>query len=323
MIRFGLRPIFTVGGAVCGALGATGALTLWSALGHGPAPMAPATFAAGLALAGLIGGLCGFLVGKKLGRRLADLARQLQHDAAGEASTPPAMRWFFESTLIADAFRAGIYTLAARVETAEAQILALEAQLAERADRVEAINTQLLQALDERSRFADKLEQTVLEDDVTGLMNQRWFFVRAELERDRAARHDTPLTAVLMAIDHYKRMVDAYGPAIGNEAIRQVALRIKCTSRSVDACARFSGEQFALLLTESDGVAARVVADRLRHALVDAVVATPDGPVAITASFGIAVWAPGMSLETLVANAGMALYGAKRAGRDQVEEWRA
>ncbi|MBV8657645.1 MAG: diguanylate cyclase [Burkholderiales bacterium] len=326
MIRFGLRPIFTVGGAVCGVLGAAGAFALWVSQGHDATPTAylpRSTIVQGLCAAGLIGGLCGFLVGKKLGRQLADLARRLQHDAGGEPTALPGVRWFFESTLIADAFRAGVHALAARVETAEAQIQSLEAQLVERAERMEAINTQLLHALEERSRLVDKLDQTVLEDEVTGLMNQRWFFVRAELERDRAARHGTPLTVVLMAIDHYKRMIDGYGTVIGHEAIRQVALRIKCTSRTVDTCARFSGEQFALLLAGGDATSARRVADRLRQSLADATIATPDGPVAITASFGIAVWEPGMSLETLVGNAGTALYSAKRAGRDQVELWRA
>lgn len=320
MIRFGLRPLFTAGGVACGMIGTAVAWGLWAAPMHGGGAGGPPVLLS-LVLSGALGGLVGWSAGTLLGRQLADLARQLHH-AATEAPVDTA-RWVSESRMIGEAFRMGVAALNDRLATSDALIRQLETQLAERTERVEAINTQLLQALDERTQCAARLEQTMLQDDATGLMNQRWFFLRAELERERALRKASNLTVILLAIDHFKRMVDAYGLTLGNEAIRQVALRLKRSSRAIDVCGRFGGEQFALLLVDSDEDVARIVVARLRAALADAAVATPDGPVAITASFGVALWSQAVSMEALVANAGTALYSAKRAGRNQIEVWRA
>jgi diguanylate cyclase (GGDEF)-like protein len=161
-------------------------------------------------------------------------------------------------------------------------------------------------------------EQVARQDALTQLNNRRAFLEAAHPLLDTAARHDRPLSLVMMDIDHFKTINDRYGHKAGDEALVAVANLLKRMSRSSDVVARWGGEEFILLLPESDAQQAANHAERLRRAVSEMHIPAGDGVLTMTASFGIATRAPEMSLEALIDAADALLYEAKQRGRNQV-----
>ncbi len=160
------------------------------------------------------------------------------------------------------------------------------------------------------------LETLALTDALTGIGNRRRFEERLALEHARAARTGEPLTLVIVDLDHLKETNDAGGHRAGDAALRRVARHIAANVRSTDLAARIGGDEFAVLLPETDLQYARVVVDRI----LDAVRSDRDGSLIgpITVSIGVACVdariQPSQDLESL---ADHALYAAKQAGRSQ------
>ena len=156
-------------------------------------------------------------------------------------------------------------------------------------------------------------------DPLTGLHNRRGFLDQALPVFATAARNARPVSAVVIDIDHFKRINDRHGHAGGDLTLVDVAERIRNACRSGDIVARWGGEEFVMLLPETDSAQACALAERLREAFAHAPVPLGDGQaVAITASFGVAVREGPMSLDQLLQAADSALYQAKDAGRDCV-----
>lgn len=153
-------------------------------------------------------------------------------------------------------------------------------------------------------------------DVLTGLNNRRGFDGRATQLMLRESKE--PMSLVVCDIDHFKRINDGYGHAAGDAVLRGLATLMAGEVRRGDVVGRMGGEEFALLLPDSDLIGARVLADRLRslieNARFDAL--PPDEPV--TASFGIAQRLPAESLPALTARADRMLYLAKNGGRNRV-----
>jgi len=157
-------------------------------------------------------------------------------------------------------------------------------------------------------------------DPLTGLHNRRGFLEQALPVFATAARGDRPLAVVVLDIDHFKRINDRHGHAGGDQTLVDVAERIRTACRSGDIVARWGGEEFVMLLPETNGEQAAAFAERLREAFAVSPVLLDDGqPVAITASFGVAVRRAAMNLDQLLQAADAALYRAKDAGRNRVE----
>lgn len=152
-------------------------------------------------------------------------------------------------------------------------------------------------------------------DALTGLPNHRSFHETLDREMGRALRHGGALSLLLLDVDRFKPYNDAYGHPAGDEALRQVARMVGETARVSDIAARFGGEEFALILPDTDVMGAVVLGERLRHAVADA-----DGlERPLTASLGIATLTPGMSgVAELIAQADRALCHAKGEGRNRV-----
>lgn len=167
---------------------------------------------------------------------------------------------------------------------------------------------------------ASRFEQLATTDSLTGLINRRQFDVVAEAEWNRFQRYQRPLTLLLLDIDCFKQVNDQHGHGIGDQAITHVAAVCTQERRSADVVARIGGDEFAMLLPETDLSQARLVAERLRQRLADSPLAASGqaGPMCIpcTLSMGVAQATLSMSsVDALMKRADAALYKAKAAGR--------
>ncbi len=166
----------------------------------------------------------------------------------------------------------------------------------------------------------DGLAERAAHDGLTGLFNRRELDVRAEQAVALAARHGRPLSCLLLDIDHFKQVNDSHGHAAGDMVLREAALRIGETSRVSDIVGRYGGEEFVVLLPETDGDEAVAVADKLRTILSSTPVAVGRISIAIQASIGVAARSDAMRTpRDLYAAADEALYRAKELGRDRTE----
>lgn len=156
-------------------------------------------------------------------------------------------------------------------------------------------------------------------DYLTGAWSRRAFFDLAEAELARAQRAARPLSLLLFDVDHFKAINDTHGHAAGDLVLMDIVRNTEAVLRRADFCARVGGEEFAVLLPDTDARTARLVGERLRETLARAVPVTPDSaPVRCTVSMGIATLGAGDSVSTLLSHADGALYVAKRNGRNVV-----
>ena len=152
-------------------------------------------------------------------------------------------------------------------------------------------------------------------DALTGLKNHRAFQEQLGVELERALRHGRPLSLLLMDIDRFKSYNDTYGHPNGDKVLKMMSGLLKENARSTDIPVRFGGEEFAVILTETDMMGSVVLGERLRQSIAGA-----DGlQRPVTASIGIATLTPGMhGVTELIAQADRALCAAKGEGRNRV-----
>jgi len=162
------------------------------------------------------------------------------------------------------------------------------------------------------------LEDLASRDGLTRLLNRRAFFEAATRAIDRARREREPLALVLFDIDHFKSVNDKFGHPVGDEVLRAVATAASETVRAGDLVGRYGGEEFAVVLAGADSELAVRVTEALRTTIAERSIDAPHGALAVTASFGIALHVRGHVLEELIKRADLALYEAKRAGRNRV-----
>jgi len=178
------------------------------------------------------------------------------------------------------------------------------------------IGSQALIAL-ENARLHGLVQRQAVTDDLTGLANRRRFLSALEREIGRSRRSGSPLAVVLADLDHFKKVNDTWGHDVGDEALRTFAATLRATVRDIDLPVRLGGEEFAVLLPDTDLEGASQLADRVRAAVEAAVIRTAEANVRVTASFGVASF-PATSAETLLSNADRRLYEAKRLGKNRV-----
>ena len=171
-----------------------------------------------------------------------------------------------------------------------------------------------------------ELERRVLELDIlaatdalTGIGNRRHFLERAKEELGRSGRYGLPLVFLMLDIDHFKAVNDAHGHDAGDAVLKALAAILRDTVRATDLIGRLGGEEFGAVLIQTDCEEARHVAERLRQALEDAAMGTAGGPVRVTVSIGLAAFTgPGDHVEAIMKRADLALFNAKRTGRNRV-----
>ena len=192
----------------------------------------------------------------------------------------------------------------------EGMLRRLETLLAEKEDL-----TEKLQAANAQ------LATLAATDGLTGLLNKR--SLEEALARDlaRADRSRASLGVVMIDVDFFKKVNDTHGHLIGDDVLKAVAALVASSLRTGDVAARYGGEEFVTVLPGSDLEGAVVVAERIRKRLEQTEISTPNGPLKVTASFGVAaVSGPDCrgAAKELLARADAALYAAKRAGRNRV-----
>jgi diguanylate cyclase (GGDEF)-like protein len=163
-----------------------------------------------------------------------------------------------------------------------------------------------------------ELRQLASIDALTGLHNRRELERRIAREMSRSRRHDTPLSVVIGDLDLFKQVNDRYGHAVGDDVLRSVGERMRENLRAEDLAVRWGGEEFLLMLPDTDLEEAVRVADKIRKAVAERPVAGEECKVAVTISFGVARFDGHESLGELVRRADDAMYRAKSEGRNRV-----
>ncbi len=155
-------------------------------------------------------------------------------------------------------------------------------------------------------------------DGLTGLLNRKTWEEILQHEFKRFARYGHTCSLLMFDIDHFKRVNDTYGHPAGDEVIRQTAAVVRKCIRDIDVAGRYGGEEFAVILTDTDAQGALIVAERLRKQVEANTVYYEDHVIHFTISIGIAEVHSRMSEPTLwIDSADRGLYRAKRAGRNQ------
>jgi two-component system cell cycle response regulator len=163
-----------------------------------------------------------------------------------------------------------------------------------------------------------RLEDLSRKDDLTGIYNRRYFTERLGYEVARSGRYRTPLSMAFFDLDHFKVVNDTHGHGLGDQVLIQFAGVIRDRIRQTDVLARYGGEEFAVLLTDTPVDRARALADDLRELISRVEFGTPETPVRLTTSAGVAFLDEGMTRESLIETADRSLYQAKQAGRNRV-----
>jgi diguanylate cyclase (GGDEF)-like protein len=192
---------------------------------------------------------------------------------------------------------------------------------AARADALDSANAAL-------RRVQAELEVLASTDPMTGASNRRAFMAAAQTEMARSLRYGGRLALAICDIDHFKSINDTYGHPCGDRVIKSVALALVDGRRATDQVGRIGGEEFALLLPETDAVTALAVAERMRAAIEAQRVEWEGEAIRVTMSFGVAELEhptgssrdPLEALEALLRKADAALYKAKGAGRNRVAQ---
>jgi diguanylate cyclase (GGDEF)-like protein/PAS domain S-box-containing protein len=174
--------------------------------------------------------------------------------------------------------------------------------------------------ISERRLLEQEMVRQARTDSLTGLANRRHFMELAKLELARALRHKKQLSVLMVDLDDFKLVNDCHGHHIGDSLLRAVADTIRKTLREIDIAGRLGGEEFGILLPESDTRQSAEVAERLRQEVAHTVVALAGEQIlSVTASIGISTLSDeNATIDKMLSLADKAMYDAKHAGRNQV-----
>jgi diguanylate cyclase (GGDEF)-like protein len=165
----------------------------------------------------------------------------------------------------------------------------------------------------------DEVDKRARTDPLTGLWNRHHFGEQLQRTLNEADRYGTPVSLVLMDIDHFKRVNDTWGHEAGDSVIKQVARILQDGVRAVDICVRYGGEEIAMLLPKTDSERAVEVAERLRARIAAQPVRHGRTEIPVTASFGVATYPETVKVrDQLFPASDKALYIAKHEGRNRV-----
>jgi len=169
-------------------------------------------------------------------------------------------------------------------------------------------------------RLREQLQHLLGHDTLTGALSRHALFERGQQEVARARRTQRPISVMVMDLDHFKQVNDQHGHLVGDRVLREFALRVRHELRQGDLLGRFGGEEFVVVLPDTDAEQARRVAERIRTTRPN-----DDALVPVTVSIGLVTASqlalaqpPQGTLDALIAQADRVLYQAKAAGRDRV-----
>ena len=184
------------------------------------------------------------------------------------------------------------------------------------------IRTQLrIRDLHEQLVYANaKLKEMVDTDDLTGLFNMRSLYQKLDFEMERGKRFGRDVCVVMMDIDFFKTVNDGHDHLFGSYVLSEVGKIIRANTRNIDLPARYGGDEFLVVLTETNHAGAMLFCERLRDSIAKTNFVSGDDSIRLTASLGFAMMVTGenISARDLVHRADHALYDAKEKGRNQV-----
>jgi diguanylate cyclase (GGDEF)-like protein len=170
------------------------------------------------------------------------------------------------------------------------------------------------------------LSEISARDSLTGLYNRWYVMEKIDSEMNRSLRRGSPVSLIMMDIDHFKRVNDSFGHSAGDRVLRSVGQVLRDSCRVYDVAGRYGGEEFCIVLPETKVGNTTVVAERIRERLAASRFDVGEESVVVTASIGIAgiesiEAEDGLSPLSLIDRADQALYSAKHHGRNRVEMW--
>lgn len=226
-------------------------------------------------------------------------ASLLPADARSFLAVPLLMNQRFIGCLVLESFKSGRYSSAE-------QLL------------VEAFSSQAAISIQNAYLFQQVREQAVT-DPLTGVYNRRYFMETVNHEIELARQQKRKLALIMIDLDHFKLVNDTFGHVAGDQVLVRISRSATSIIRNSDVCCRYGGEEFAILLPETDLNAALQVAERLREEINQTRVQTRKGEVVVTASIGVVELDDQMAnVEDLIHQADLALYIAKEDGRNCV-----
>lgn len=164
-----------------------------------------------------------------------------------------------------------------------------------------------------------QLREMAVTDPLTSLRNRRGVLASAEVEAAKHRRDGRPLSFVLCDLDHFKSINDTHGHETGDKVLQAVSHVLRSAVREGDHAARWGGEEFLVLLPETEPQGAMLVANRLRESVAALAVPGKNGPLSISMTMGVSSLRPNEPIEQAIARADKALYKGKHGGRDRVE----
>lgn len=182
---------------------------------------------------------------------------------------------------------------------------------------IESLLGTLIYPLRNALQYKDAL-QAALHDPLTGTGNRVAMDTAVRRELQMSQRYQQPLTLMMIDLDYFKKINDTYGHALGDEVLHEVAQTIVLIARTTDMTFRYGGEEFAVLLSNTDLAGATIIAERIREAIETLDIQQGDQHLKVTASFGLAQHQQDMGAKSLFEQADKALYRAKDLGRNQV-----
>ncbi len=228
-----------------------------------------------------------------------------------EAVWERATKYFFASLVLLLAMFSGSWRLASAWNNVE-----------KTRNTLDDLNQQLESKVNERTKelvearkYAEKIART---DELTGLHNRRSFLYLGNAIQKQTKRNKCTYAVIMLDIDFFKKINDTYGHGVGDEAIEAVSKKIKDIIRETDIAGRIGGEEFGVILPETDLEMAITLAERLRLGFTEIAVPASNTKVKLTASLGVADSKQNSSLGDIMARADSALYNAKDQGRNRV-----
>jgi diguanylate cyclase (GGDEF)-like protein len=171
----------------------------------------------------------------------------------------------------------------------------------------------------ENSRKLEELTNLTIRDDLTGLFNSRQFYSHIAQEVDRSNRYFRPLSLILMDIDNFKSLNDTYGHLFGDKILSGMGEIIKSAIRMQDTAYRYAGDEFTILLPETELERAIAVAERVRQAIeIETQVLSDPKSLKVTVSIGVVEYLTDEEIKCFVHRADSAMYESKRKGRNKI-----
>jgi diguanylate cyclase (GGDEF)-like protein len=229
---------------------------------------------------------------------------------------------------LVEAFNAGIddyvtkpinhRVLSARMRAAR-RIIDLQEEMARSREELRVTLAELAIVNRQQQVLNHQLEQMAMEDQLTELPNRRAGLSRLEQEWSRSDRSGEPLLCMVLDIDHFKKVNDTYGHDAGDVVLKSTAAVMKNQMRDSDTVCRFGGEEFLVICPGADVEVAKMVGDRIRKAIENNILDTPEFKGGVTISIGVACMSKDhVSAKDMIKDADEALYAAKEAGRNMV-----